>query len=86
MLISLCERRYMLYLNIYSFSQQIRDINNTRTSYLSREHKAPAKYHAAGNLHTFKASTPELSEAVRANIPRVNRRPFSTTRGARWPT
>ncbi|KYN38723.1 hypothetical protein ALC56_06722 [Trachymyrmex septentrionalis] len=59
-----------------ALSQQIRHINKTWTSYLSREREAPAKYHASGNLHTFKASTPELSEAVRANIPRVNRRPF----------
>jgi len=74
------------YLQPRALWQQIWYINKTWTSYLSREREAPAKYHASGNLHTFKASTPELSEAVRANIPRVNRRPFSTTRGARWST
>jgi len=54
-----------------------------RTSYLSRVREASAKYRAPGNLHTFKASTSDFSEAVRANTLRVNRRSFSTTRGVR---
>lgn len=65
-----------------AFSQQIRGINKIRTSYLSRvpAREASAKYHARGNLHTLRRSHPSFSEAVRANISRVNRRPFSTAR------
>lgn len=77
-------RRYALHLNIYgsAVSQQMRDINKTRTSYLSRERRHRRNIMPRAICIRLRRPHPRFFRGGARGISRVNRRPFSTTRGA----